>query len=74
MLEIRVSDTGPGISEEDRKHLFEPFFTTRPQGTGLGLALCREIVLSHGGRIELEPGEGPGATFRVLLPAEGLGS
>jgi two-component system sensor histidine kinase HydH len=68
--EVRLSDTGPGVSAADRQHLFEPFFTTRPGGTGLGLALCREIVLGHGGRIDLEPGQGPGATFRVLLPAQ----
>lgn len=67
-LEVRFTDTGPGISSDVRKHLFEPFFTTRPDGTGLGLALCREIVLQHGGKIESEAG-GPGATFRVVLPA-----
>lgn len=66
---IRFSDTGPGISAEERGHLFEPFFTTRPDGTGLGLALCREIVAQHGGEIRLENGEGSGAVFRVALPA-----
>jgi signal transduction histidine kinase len=68
-VEVLVSDTGPGISAEDRRHLFEPFFTTRPEGTGLGLALCREIVTNHGGRIEYEAGAAQGATFRVVLPA-----
>src|SRR5205823_2123587 len=53
-VEVLFSDTGPGISADVRKHLFEPFFTTRPDGTGLGLALCREIVLQHGGRIEAD--------------------
>jgi signal transduction histidine kinase len=67
-VEITVTDTGPGISPKDREHLFEPFFTTRPEGTGLGLALCREIVLQHGGVIELVAQSGPGATFRVVLP------
>jgi two-component system, NtrC family, sensor histidine kinase HydH len=67
-VEVRFTDTGPGISPEVRQHLFEPFFTTRPDGTGLGLALCREIVLQHGGQITLES-EGPGASFRVALPA-----
>jgi signal transduction histidine kinase len=67
-VELRFADTGPGISPDVRKHLFEPFFTTRPDGTGLGLALCREIVLQHGGEIELEAG-GPGTSFRVVLPA-----
>jgi signal transduction histidine kinase len=70
-IEVRFSDTGPGVSPEDRRHLFEPFFTTRPEGTGLGLALCREIALQHGGSIELEPGTGAGAIFRLVLPAAG---
>jgi len=65
-VEVRFQDTGPGISSEDQKHLFEPFFTTRPEGTGLGLALCREIVLQHGGKIDLEPSAG--TCFRVCLP------
>lgn len=68
-VEITVADTGPGILPNDRRHLFEPFFTTRPEGTGLGLALCREIVLQHGGVIELAVQSNPGATFRVVLPA-----
>jgi signal transduction histidine kinase len=68
-VEVVVSDTGSGISPDDRAHLFEPFFTTRPEGTGLGLALCREIVHQHGGRIVLDQVEGWGATFRIVLPA-----
>ena len=67
-VEIVITDTGSGISAKDQKHLFEPFFTTRPEGTGLGLALCREIVLQHGGMIELDAQANPGATFRVVLP------
>ena len=67
-VELTVADTGSGISPKDRGHLFEPFFTTRPEGTGLGLALCREIVLQHGGVIELVTQSDPGATFRVVLP------
>lgn len=66
MVEVIVTDTGPGVSEQDRKHLFEPFFTTRQEGTGLGLALCREIVVQHGGLIELLPETG--ATFRLRIP------
>ena len=66
--ELRVADTGPGVSAEARPRLFEPFYTTRPEGTGLGLALCREIVRQHGGDIDLETSESPGAVFRVWLP------
>jgi signal transduction histidine kinase len=67
-IAITFADTGPGVSVEDRSHLFEPFFTTRPDGTGLGLAICREIITQHEGRIDLVPDAGPGATFRVTLP------
>ena len=70
MVEVCFGDTGPGIAPDVRKHLFEPFFTTRPDGTGLGLALCREIVLQRGGQIELQA-EVPGANFRVVLPVVG---
>jgi signal transduction histidine kinase len=69
-VEVRFADNGPGVTAEDRKHLFEPFFTTRADGTGLGLALCREIVAQHGGHVRLEDA-GPGATFCVTLPVEG---
>jgi len=71
MVEVLISDTGPGIPAEVRDHLFEPLFTTRPEGTGLGLALCREIVANHGGRIEWVRSEAPEAAFRVLLPVAG---
>jgi signal transduction histidine kinase len=53
---------------EELPHLFEPFHTTRLEGTGLGLALCREILQQHGGRIELDQEPNWGAVFRVTLP------
>jgi two-component system, NtrC family, sensor histidine kinase HydH len=68
-VEMLVEDTGHGISAQDQQHLFVPFFTTRPEGTGLGLALCREIILAHGGQIELAASSSAGTLFRVLLPA-----
>jgi two-component system, NtrC family, sensor histidine kinase HydH len=71
--ELRVADSGQGVSAEARPHLFEPFYTTRAEGTGLGLALCREIVRQHRGDIDLQDGDAPGAVFRVWLPAQGLG-
>jgi two-component system sensor histidine kinase HydH len=67
-IELYIADTGSGISAEELPHLFEPFHTTRPEGTGLGLALCREIVQQHGGTIELDRAEGWGAVFRLTLP------
>jgi len=70
---VEIRDTGGGIPNEVRPHLFEPFFTTKPVGvgTGLGLYICREIVLGLGGLIEVESTPGAGACFRVLLPAQG---
>ena len=63
-----VDDTGPGLSAEARARLFEPFFTTRAEGTGLGLTIAREIVLAHGGRLEYAPIATGGAHFVVELP------
>lgn len=67
-VEIEFSDSGEGVAPDIAGHLFEPFFTTRPQGTGLGLAICREIIVQHNGTIELLPGAGEGARFRLVLP------
>ena len=70
-VEIAIADTGLGISPDDRKHIFEPFFSTKEagRGTGLGLFITAEIVREHKGRIELESGEGRGSTFRICLPS-----
>ena len=65
---IRVADTGPGISSENIKQLFNPFFTTKAQGMGVGLSICRTIVEAHGGRIGVEPNSGGGAIFSFTLP------
>jgi signal transduction histidine kinase len=66
-LLLRVSDTGPGVSEEVRDRLFEPFVTVRPDGTGLGLAIVREIARAHHGDTRLVHGES-GATFEIEVP------
>jgi signal transduction histidine kinase len=65
---ISVSDTGKGISPEDRGKIFQLFFTTRPGGTGIGLANTFRFVQLHNGRIEFESETGIGTTFRVELP------
>ena len=67
-LRVRVTDNGTGIAEGAREKLFRPFFTTKPQGTGLGLALVQKIVVSHNGRVVVEPVEGGGAAFKMVLP------
>jgi signal transduction histidine kinase len=65
-----VSDTGPGMTEEfQRKKLFHPFATTKPQGVGLGLYTCRELIKALGGRIEVESKRGSGTCFRIVLPS-----
>jgi len=67
-LEIRVSDNGPGVSAENRDKIFDPFYTSRPDGTGLGLAVVRSVARAHGGDIELEDDDQAGATFVLRLP------
>ncbi len=70
-VEVAVTDTGRGVSPDLLEKIFESFFTTKDQGLGIGLSLSRRIVEAHGGRLWVESGEGPGATFRFTLPVEG---
>jgi len=65
---VSVEDTGTGIDPKDMGRLFETFFTTKPEGMGMGLSICRSIIESHGGRIEVSPAEPCGSVFRVFLP------
>jgi len=69
-LLIAVSDTGLGLPTEKADQIFDAFFTTKPQGTGMGLAISRSIVESHGGRLWASSNSGRGATFRFTLPYE----
>src|SRR6201997_1232075 len=69
-LLISVSDTGVGLPVENRDEIFNAFFTTKPEGSGMGLAISRSIVESHGGRLWATPNNGRGATFQLTLPAE----
>jgi PAS domain S-box-containing protein len=64
---VRVRDTGPGVAEEVMSHIFEPFFSTKAKGTGLGMAICHSLVTQHGGTIRVESDAG-GATFMVAFP------
>ncbi len=65
---VSVSDTGPGIPEEVRGMLFRPFVTTKPEGMGLGLSICRTIIEGHGGRLWAQPAEDGGTSIRFSLP------
>jgi two-component system, NtrC family, sensor kinase len=70
MIEIRLSDNGPGISEENQKRMYDLFFTTKPpgKGTGLGLPICRNIITKLGGSLSFETEAGKGTTFFIRLP------
>ncbi len=68
-VSLTVTDDGRGIHERDRDRLFQPYFTTKPQGTGLGLFVSRQIVEEMGGTMDYTSSPGEGATFRVVLPA-----
>lgn len=69
-IEISVSDTGPGLPPRLAAKLFEPFFSTKPDGVGLGLAVSRTIIETHGGRIWVTPNPDRGVTFRFTVPVE----
>lgn len=69
MLEISVADTGSGIPEDVSSQLFQPFFTTKPHGMGVGLSISRTIIEAHGGQIRVEPNPGGGTVFRLTLRA-----
>jgi CheY-like chemotaxis protein len=68
-VRLTVRDQGPGITRELQARVLEPFFTTKPGGSGLGLATVYSIVRRHGGHLEIESEEGAGAAFHVFLPA-----
>ena len=69
MVEIRIADTGSGIGPDLTDNLFQPFFTTKLHGMGVGLSICRTIVEAHGGIISAEPNAGGGTVFRFTIRA-----
>jgi PAS domain S-box-containing protein len=68
-VRVGVRDTGPGLSPESFSRLFEPFYTTKPEGMGMGLSICRSIIEAHGGRLWAIPCEPQGALFQFTIPA-----
>ncbi|HBG18703.1 MAG TPA: PAS domain-containing sensor histidine kinase, partial [Desulfobulbaceae bacterium] len=72
LVVLEVEDNGPGIAEDIRSRIFDPFYTTKPlgEGTGLGLSICAGVISDCGGSIDLESTVGQGATFIVTLPVK----
>jgi two-component system, NtrC family, sensor kinase len=69
-VQVIISDTGVGIPPDVLPHIFEPFYTSRKDGCGLGLAICSNIVEKHNGRIDVESTSGAGSTFTITLPIQ----
>jgi signal transduction histidine kinase len=70
-VSVEVRDTGPGLDPEELDRLFQSFYTTKPDGIGMGLAISRSIAEAHGGRLSAAPNKPHGAVFRLTLPVEG---
>src|SRR5262249_51147583 len=68
---VAVRDTGSGLATESLAHLFDAFYTTKPEGMGLGLAISRRIIEAHGGQLWATPNTDPGTTFQFTLPVPG---
>ena len=74
VISVSVEDSGVGLNPETAESIFEPFYTTKPSGLGMGLSISRSIVEAHGGRLWAEPGKEFGAAFHFTLPADGPAS
>jgi len=73
-VEVRVADRGPGIADDDREKVYDPFYTTKGTGLGIGLSICQTIVEAHGGRLWHDRNPGGGTVFRFTLPDAGDGA
>jgi signal transduction histidine kinase len=71
---ITVEDSGPGMAPNDIERIFTPFYTTKPEGMGMGLAICRSIIESHGGRLSAAPGRLGGLAVHISLPTTAIGT
>ena len=70
-VRVAVRDLGPGLSPESLERLFDPFYTTKPSGMGMGLSICRSIIEAHGGRVWAGANAPKGAVFQFTLPPVG---
>jgi signal transduction histidine kinase len=68
MVELRVTDRGPGLPATVRERMFQPFVTTKPDGMGVGLSVCRAIIEAHGGELHADDAPGGGTIFRFTVP------
>ena len=66
---VAVADSGPGLDPANLEHVFDPFYTTKPEGLGIGLSICRSIIDAHGGRLWVSANQPRGAVFQFTLPA-----
>ncbi len=73
-VHVAIRDNGAGIGPQEAPHLYDTFFTTKPDGLGMGLAICRSILEAHGGRLWETPNDGPGVTFQFTLPLQDEGA
>ena len=69
---ITIEDSGPGVESENIERIFEPFYTTKSGGTGMGLSICRSIVQEHGGRLFATPGHSCGLAMQISLPGSAI--
>ena len=67
-VEVTIQDSGIGLNPDQSAKIFEAFYTTKPTGMGMGLSICRSILLAHGGRLWATANDGPGTTFHFSLP------
>jgi signal transduction histidine kinase len=67
---VRVADSGPGLDPQMLEHVFDPYYTTKPHGMGMGLAICRSIIDAHNGRLWVSANQPRGAVFQFTLPVD----